>query len=485
VPVIITQSTVAKAIADARPGGRRYDIVDARSRGLSLRVSPTGVQWSFRYQINGADRRVALGSVDQWSITEARELAAKGQAMLRDRIGMPDLDWVDCQRRAAGKIAEATLTPIPDARPRQVFAWTYADARAAYLQDRARSLRPDTLSDYRYKLEAPELVAKLEKTPLPQITRQDVARVLAEIHSTGRETHAANVGRAVTAFWTWLERDENLARSMVTVGAMRGLRAPDRTIDEDDEDDGYVPPLNEVARVIAICRSGAVHSTLGAAIELLAWTIQRRRTVVEARRQDFQPVGDGEEGLWIIPSKSLKKRLRSGRRRRPHVIPLPAPVWSGVVSRLEELPSETEWMFPQVRARRAGDELGHVSASAISHSLLFMPGITATPHDLRRAFGTHGESLLGLLRADTAAILDHAADTRLITSSTTGRQDVTGVHYSLHDGTHRTWPIMRVWVGALEPLIEIEARKLPPAREIKMAIAAKRYGDDEGKAAAE
>jgi hypothetical protein len=62
VPVIITQSTVAKAIADARPGGRRYDIVDARSRGLSLRVSPTGVQWSFRYQINGVDRRVALGA---------------------------------------------------------------------------------------------------------------------------------------------------------------------------------------------------------------------------------------------------------------------------------------------------------------------------------------------------------------------------------------------------------------------------------------
>jgi hypothetical protein len=30
---------------------------------------------------------------------------------------------------------------------------------------------------------------------------------------------------------------------------------------------------------------------------------------------------------------------------------------------------------------------------------------------------------------------------------------VTGGHYALLDGTHRSWPIMRTWVGAVEPLI--------------------------------
>lgn len=478
-PVAITQAIVAKAVADARPGGRRYDIVDARSRGLSLRVSPTGVQWSFRYQINGADRRVALGSVDQWSITEARELAAKGQAMLRDRVGMPDLDWVDRQRRATGKLAEATLQPAVPAKPREVFAWTYAEGRKAYIEDRKRTLREVTVDDYRRKLEAPELVAQFEKTPLPQITRQAMAQALAEIHRSGRETHAANVQRAVTAFWSWLVRDENLAKSMVTANTMTGLRAPDRTIDEDDDDDGHVPPLAEVARTIAICRSGAVQPTLAAAIELVCWTVQRRRTVAEARPHEFQPVGDGKEGLWIIPPKSLKKRLRNGRRRRPHVIPLPAPVWSTVMAHLAELPKDAEWMFPQVRARRAGDELGHIDVNSISHTVQFMPGITATPHDLRRAFATHGEVRLGLLRADTQSILDHAAGTAAVTSAVAGQSDVTGVHYALHDGTHRTWPIMRSWVAAIEPLIDIEARKLPDVKVLKAAMGAARRRDDD------
>jgi integrase len=479
-PIAITTSTIQKAIGDARPGGRRYDIVDARSRGLSLRVSPTGVQWSLRYQINGADRRLALGTVDQWSITEARELAAKAQAMLRDRIGLPDEAWLDRHRRATGKLTEATLQVVMPARPREVFAWTYAEGRAAYIVDRTRALREVTVEDYRRKLEAAELVGRFEKVPLPQITRQTVAEALAEIHRSGRETHAANVQRAVTAFWSWLERDENLARSMVMAGTMTGLRAPDRTVDEDDDYEGYVPPLAEVARTIAICRSGAVQPTLAASIELVCWTVQRRRTVAEARPHEFQPVGNCNEGLWIIPPKSLKKRLRNGRKRRPHVIPLPAPVWTKILAHLATLPRDAEWMFPQVRARRAGDELGHIDVNSISHTVQFMPGIAATPHDMRRAFATHGEVRLGLLRSDTQSILDHAGGTAAVTSAVAGQGDVTGVHYALHDGTHRSWPIMRSWVDAVEQLIAIESAKLPPVAVIRAAMATARRREDAG-----
>ena len=57
-----------------------------------------------------------------------------------------------------------------------------------------------------------------------------------------------------------------------------------------------------------------------------------------------------------------------------------------------------------------------------------MPGVQASPHDIRRAFGTHGEETPRLLRADTKAILDHGSESG----------DVTGSHYALHDGSHRT-----------------------------------------------
>jgi hypothetical protein len=56
---------------------------------------------------------------------------------------------------------------------------------------------------------------------------------------------------------------------------------------------------------------------------------------------------------------------------------------------------------------------------------------------------------------------------------------VTGVHYALHDGTHRSWPIMRSWVDALEPLIDAEAAGLPPADEIRRAMAAARRRDED------
>ena len=50
---------------------------------------------------------------------------------------------------------------------------------------------------------------------------------------------------------------------------------------------------------------------------------------------------------------------------------------------------------------------------------------------------------------------------------------MTGVHYSLHDGTHRTWPIMRAWVAALD--IEVGKALTDPtvsdAKAVRAAIA--------------
>lgn len=476
-PTTITQATVTKALADAVPGGRRYDIVDAKSQGLSLRVSPRGVQWSLRFQVTGKDKRLALGGVEQWSIAEAREVAAKAQALLRDRVGIPDDKWVDRLRLQAGKIAEATLIDLQPARPRELFLWTLADARKVYLADRAGALRPVTVDDYRAKLTAPE-IAQFDGTPVARITRQMMSTAVASIHRSGRETHAENTVRAITPFWGWLAADTQIDKSGVQPGVMIGLKAPDRSLREDDDDeeeDVYVPDIAEVARMIATARSGALHPTIAAAVQLLGFTVQRRRTIVEARIDQFEPIENA--GLWVIPPKGLKKHKRGGKKRPPHVIPLPPAIWRVVYRQIQEVGTDSVWLFPQIRARFAGKMLKHLVVDTLSHTLQFMPGIETTAHGIRRAFGTHGESLLGLLRADTDAILDH--DTKLITSTRAGRDDVTGVHYSLHNQTHRTWPIMRAWCDAIEPLIEIEAKRLPPVKVIKAAMAAARRRDDE------
>lgn len=473
-PATITAAIVAKAKADAKPGAARYEVVDARARGLVLRVSPTGVQWQFRYALNGKDTRLALGAVDAWTIAEARDIVGRAQTMLRDRTGIPSVEWLDRCRRAFGK-----AEPVPEAalvaKPRDLFAWTYKQGRESYIEEIARTRRPSTASGYKEKLSHAEMI-NLDSRPLPSITRAEVAGIVAKIHRSGRESTAEHIVRVIRPFWKWLALDGQIKKSGITPGVMTGLAAPERTLDESNDDEGeYVPPLEEVSRIIAICRSGAIDPIIAGAIELAAWTGQRRRAVSEARREQFEAIGDGR-GLWHIPPASRKTRTKSGAKKRAHVIPLPQEVWE-CVERAAVLAEKanSEFLFPQLRIGRGGKAKTSLSGSAMSHNLSYMPQVFASPHDFRRAFATHGENVFGLLRSDTKAILDHGG----------GNGDVTGTHYSLHNGTHRTWPIMNTWVDGLKPFVDAAVATLEPVEALRAAIATARYKVEEMSEAAE
>lgn len=485
-PTTITATTISKAKADAKPGARRYDIVDARSRGLSLRVSATGVQWSYRFQINGSDKRLSLGSVDMWSIAEARSLSVRAQEMIRDRVGYPDDAWLDRIRQREGKIAAATLVEQPAAQVRQRFKWTFSQGREAFLDIVAGTKSDATHADYSQKLSSQDM-AELEGRPLPQITRQDLSALLADIARSGRESTAEGTKRVLSRFFNWLSEDGQIEHSGVQPGTMAGLKAPERlrvkpVIDEngneEDVDDpyapGYVPSLAELGRVIAIARSGALHPTVGAALELTCWTSQRRRTIVEARVQDFEFISEEIGGLWKVPSG----RMKSGR---PHVIPLPPAAWALWTRVMTTDRKPSSWLFPQVRVKAKGMPKSHLHPSPLTHNMRWMPGVEASPHDVRRAFATHGESELGMLRADTEAILAHKDDRQaspavMVLNRGEQTKGVTAKHYALHNGTHRTWDIMRTWAAALEPEIEKAVAALEPMAEIKAAMHIARYG---------
>lgn len=485
-PVEIKNTTIAKAKADAKPGGRRYDIVDAKSRGLSLRVSPTGVQWSLRFQLNGRDKRLALGDVDLWTIPEARSLTDRAQGMIRDRMGIPDEVWLDRMRQREGKVAEVTLVERPDTQPRARFKWTYAEGRKAFLSEVERSRSDATFEDYRQKLSSDDMAA-LERQPLPNITRRDLSAILAAIARTGRESTAEGTQRVLSRFWNWLSEDAQINNSGVQPGVMAGLKAPERVRvkpvldengDEEDADDpyapGYVPPLSELGRVIALARSRAIHPTIGAALELTCWTSQRRRTIVEARVQDFVFISDEIGGLWQVPSTKMKGG-------RPHVIPLPPQAWALWIRVMTTPRKPSAWMFPQIRAKAKGMPKSFVHRSTLTHNMGWMPGVEASPHDIRRAFATHGESELKMLRADTEAILAHKEDRQaspaaMVLNRGEQTRGVTAKHYALHNGTHRTWDVMRTWCAALEPEIEKAIAALEPVSEIKAAMRVARRG---------
>ncbi len=438
----ITAAVVAKARKESVAGAKQADISDIQAPGLVLRVQATGAVWQFRFEMHGRSSRLTLGSVDEWTIAEARDLVSEARKLIRGRIRRPDDEWVHEQRVAGGKAAVAPVAAVH----RQSTYWTYKQAVAAYLDQVKRTKSAATYRDYRQSLGNADL-ASLAKRPVPSITRAEMSKIIASVHGSGRESTAEGMVRKIKPLWKWMADDAQTGDSGVTGDTMAGLRAPQRSrLSEDQFEESearmrYVPPMHEVGRMLAIARSGALDEVVGLAIQLMIFAPQRRRAVASARSDKMRAIGD-KEGLWRVPAPHRKTAIMRGDYSEL-VIPLPPPAWAAVKAAME-MGEETDErrVFFQRRPRRAGDEMDHVDPSTLTHTLSYMPGIIASPHDLRRAFATHGENDLGFSRFDIKSVLDH--------SRGAAPGDVTATSYALSDGTHYSWRIMRAWADHVE-----------------------------------
>lgn len=467
--VDITATTLKKAKADARPGGERYEISDSRQRGLHIRVGATGARWQLRWNRLGRGTRLDIGSIDDWSIVEAREVASKALGYLRT-TGVPDAQWLHNRKVEYKKVARSA----PEPRPEPVSQlWDFSTAKEKYLAEVERTRRPATHVDYRNMLAAPEL-KRFEKKLVSDISRQTLAGIVADIHRSGRERHAEHLASVLRPMWHFLEEDAQIRRSGVAVGSMSALRAPSRTLVENDgDDDEYVPPLLELGRILAIARAEDVLAErIGLAVQLTVHTAQRILTVATAKVAHFEEA-DGDGGLWVIPPLRRKAGTSKSGKARKHVIPLPPASWA-VVKRAMEIAEEEDsvWLFPGFRPKKAGGDVKHLSKHVLTRAFMLMPDVTASPHDVRRSMGTIGESVLGLMRSDTKAILDHGEG---VPSG-----DVTAAHYSLHDGRHFKWPVMKTWVTEVESQVAdavAEDPRLLDAVWLKSQVDLARYGD--------
>lgn len=467
-PVEFTQKLVSTTRLEAKTA--RVNLTDSKSHGLVLRGGPTGLTWQHRIQLKGRTERLVIGSVDRWTISEARGIANAATAHVRT-FGKPvDEAWLQLHLVSIGKIAAPAAPDVVSSFP------TFAQGRTEYLEWVKTCRSEATETTYRGFLEMTEMKA-LDERRLPTITRDEIVNIIIAVHATGRESSSENLCRTIRPMWKWLGADGRRLRWGVDKDMLVGIQAPDRTYanpdpdsdtDEDDDDPWstahYVPEIDELGLIIATARSGIMSAIVGNAVELTCWTVQRRRTIVHARLQDFFDLGDGT-GLWRIPAIYRK----GGRRnKKAHTIPLPAPAWNCVMKSMKdalERDKDTRWLFPAARPRKAGGPVKNTNESTLTHIFKDIPDCGATAHAVRRTMGTHGEALLGFARIDSGTVMDHSESKKAserITSRTagTGTHDVTGVHYSLHDGTHHTWPIMRAWCDALQKSIVSETSRL-------------------------
>ncbi len=443
----------AKRVNDAIARGAECELRDAQTRGLVLRVRTSGRwTWTFRRAVDGKERRFDLGQ--DWTLDEARALGQELNVDLRTRYkSLLDEhtreNWLLRKRSDRAGVRFVPIPPPPPPPPKPEPAGVlWRDAQAAWRDEVARTRRETTAYTYFMALQVPEF-RPLHDRSVDKVTREDVATVLAALAKRGAERQAELSAIAVRKMFAWLSDDAQRIKYRVQRGVMVGLKAPERSLREsEDEDDGsealHVPSAEEIGKMVRWLRESHAGTSerdrLGAL--LCVYSVQRRRYVARARKSDFEEV-EGLGGLWSMPPVHRKTASIKKRRRitvGSHVVPLPPSAWA-VVARAIELSGDSPWLFPATRARRKETPATAMHPSTLTHFFgdvrAALDGVGSTPHDVRRAFGT--------TYAEAADLDDHQVKMILDHSEGVVSGDVTRTHYSFRDGTHKKWPLMKGW----------------------------------------
>lgn len=474
----IRQSTIDKARRDAAAGGRR-EIADIACRGLVLRVQPSGCVWQARIQHRGKPYRITIGSIDIWSLAHAREVVRSVRWHVTSDHGVPDAYWVKVQhdrllwieRQAERKGKDDPDDPQPArsvvrAREERLTTWTYRQAREAwgtYLEAEAAAgnLVPETVRNYTTVVGCPAM-RTLDDIRVARISDVDVDRIVQALVKDGKRSTAKDVVRVCKRMWKWLHRPANRAASGVTRGALDDIEAPD--LGNVKKRQRY-PELARLGGVVAVARSGALDPVVSAAIELLAWTAQRRLTVARAHVDEFVDwTGHAGWGLWRVGHRKSHKDDGTV----PHTIPLPPAAWIRVRGHLAWLAAHapsSEWVFPARRGGRSDEPANgrHLDPGTLTKALPTLPGAGMTPHDVRRTFPTslanagHHLTFVGY-------VMDHMS----LGSVTTRDENGTTRRYTEAEMLGFKGPVMETWEGLLEPAAR--AAILPPLPELKAQI---------------
>jgi hypothetical protein len=113
-----------------------------------------------------------------------------------------------------------------------------------------------------------------------RVTREAVAEAITAISRRGAERQAETSAIAVRGMFKWLGGDAQRARYGVAQDLLRGLRAPERSMDESDAGGAlHVPDGEEIGRIVGWLTTSNAPERNRLAGRLLVYTVQRRRDI--------------------------------------------------------------------------------------------------------------------------------------------------------------------------------------------------------------
>ncbi|HWZ38755.1 MAG TPA: integrase arm-type DNA-binding domain-containing protein [Bradyrhizobium sp.] len=343
--------------------------------GLYLQVTGDGGKkiaksWIFRYRFKGhiskagkpLAREMGLGSLDTWTLAEARDRARQQRQLLDQGI---DPLAARKTREAAAALAKAQTVLFEQCAKDYI-----RDHRAGWKNAKHADQWTSTLETWVYPI--------IGKLPVGGITTDLVLRVLKQpIDKKDPDSPTFWIARTETASrvrgrienvldWAYAKKLRDGENSARWKGLLDKL-LPERLTVAPVEHHTALPYADLPWFMAELRRQNSLSAR---ALEYTILTAARTGDTIGAVRTEI----DRGDGIWTVPAGRLKGRR--GRRKRDHVVPLS----DRALAILDDLPQDTEYLF----AHGDGSPLSHIAMLKLLQGMGF--GEDVTVHGFRSTF---------------------------------------------------------------------------------------------------
>jgi integrase len=363
----VIEKLTGKQIRNAKPGYHS----DGGGLYLQRREGGSG-SWIFRYERNGKERWLGLGSLDTVTTEEAREQARSfRKALLYNRD--PVIERHAERAREANAAANTILL---------------RDAWAAVVEARKDEWRDGGDTRRQWDDSLASIDKALGGVPCDMISTAMVYDAIAPVWKRTQTTADRTRGRIETVIAFALVK---MARSDVPNPA-RWRHNLDKLLRDTAETKHHEAlPYDEVGKFMTKLR---LRETVAArALEFCILTAVRSGEAMGARWDEF----DFDAGTWSIPGERMKEG-------EPHVVPLVP----RMVEIVKSMPRTCEYVFAATDGRRKGQQVGR---DALKDTLKAL-GADCTVHGFRSTFTDWARDRTNFAQEVREQCLAHAIPTK-------------------------------------------------------------------------
>lgn len=385
-----TSITTDRQIAALKPKHRLYEIGITGSRGLCLRVFPTGTKnFEFRYTAdNGSRRRHPLGAYPDIGLATAR---AKAAALRVSVIEGGDPSARRASEREQARTGE-TLAELADA---------YWRAAAKGLHGGRRRPKSEVTIKKEKTYWKNHIEPQLGSRRFAEIKRADIRVFMRELalESGLRPDSVATIGSTLQSILGFAVHEERLeANPAIGLAQPLALISRERMFN----DDALAVLWRATGNATAVRgrdgpdKNARLEPEIALALRLLVLTLTRRSETAGARWDEF----DLKAGIWTIPSARTKAR-------HLHVVPLSKAALE-VLNTAKTLHPKSHFVFPSTRATGTHIDV-HGLTRAVSRICTRHKLAAGSPHDIRRSGATTLVGRYGVSRLVVGFLLGHTA----------------------------------------------------------------------------